>query len=366
MKRFAQFILENIGSKTKKHDDIVTEMNLDDVYRVDEPQGNEEHPIVTAIKRLASEDIKGDADLVFKIKHGDTTHTVTIPPVEGDHARGRIDFVHEITNNDTRIKKEMHELKGHSTISEAVPKKGPFRKVIDDNLPQPSQTGALRRYYDKNSARIIFSSLIDKMKIGMPVEDPEKEKRFLTISTQKDHGFIHPHQEIHDQIMKHIRTLPKKKQKLVIQSLRLMYEKIHPHATPQEIIKSEFHSTDLDNKEQLQNTTETLTGATDGMAHLAGNRYISVKTGNKNEHAIVRVDPEDFDELDVHLSENLPLEDSHPLHGKYVGRIVPKGIRGRKATTIEASHKDAVSTMSIYSTGREMVQYKTRNKFRKN
>lgn len=364
MKRFAQFILENISSKTKKHDDIVTETNLDDLYRVDEPQGNEEHKIVTAIKKLASEDVKGNADLVFEIKHGDTTHRITIPPVEGDHARGRIDFLHEITNSDgIKIKKEMHELKRFSTINEAVPQKGPFRTVIDNNPAQLS-TGALRRYYDQSSAENIFSALIDKMKIGMPVEDPEKEKRFLTISTQKDHGFIHPDHKIHDQIIQHIRTLPGAKQNLMIQALRLMYEKIHPHAKPTEEITSEFHSTDLDNKEELENITKKLTR---GMAYLGtGNKYISVKTGNKNDHAIVPVDPADFDDLHDHLSDNLPLEDSHPLHGKYVKRIVPKGIPGSKATTIEASHEDAVSTMSNFSTNkRELVQISARKKLTK-
>ena len=365
MKKFAQFILENIGSKTKKHDDIVTEMNLDDLYRVDEPQGNKEHKIVTAIKNLKM--VGGNADLVFKIKHGDTTHTITIPPVEGNDARGRTDFTHvteeelpEVAGTDEVpaqrrrvISKDMIELKLRSTPKIAIAKQGKFRELLDKLLSghiAPSST--TRRKLTEVGAIRFLARIAKNMRENMPREN-DGDRRYLGISKVIDHRLLHPDQNINRSILSEIQTLPNNKQKLLRQALRLMHERL----TGIEKQKSEFHLTDLDDRKEVRKTGSHLYSR---VTFMPKSGYISVKTGNQNDHAIIRVDPQHEHQLQDQLENDLPLEDDHPLHNHYVNKIKTTG---QHKTTIMPSHEEALVTINRIGSGVDKFEVPTRTTF---
>lgn len=356
MMKFAQFILEKLDSENPDividkigHDDL-TAGNLYDSTpltggrRRTRNGQNPEHPIVSAIQKLRTD---GNSDLVFKINHGDTTHTIRIPPVEGEHARGRVDFSHEITQGDETTT-EHHELKLKSTPKTALG--GKDKRLINWLEQISSSSGTLRRNLLPRIARVLLRS-VARDAFNMP-KIKDKDKRYLNISTVRDHTFLHPDPATHHRIVDEIEKLPKNKQKLVYQALRLMYERITAHTKPDEKIESEFHSTDLDNPKQVDTTVSHYAKR---MSYLGGNNtYISVETGKQNDHAVIRVDPKDLFTLQHHLENNLPLKSNHPLHGIYIQKIIPTG---RYKTTIEKSHEDA---LKIIGKTRKKLEVNTR------
>jgi hypothetical protein len=353
MLKFRQFILEKLDSENpdividKIGHDGLTSGNLYDSTpltggrRRTRKGQNPEHPIVSAIQKLSS--TNGNSDVVFKINHGDTTHTVQIPPVEGEHAKGRVDFSHEITQGDETTT-EHHELKLKSTPKTAL---GRGSERLIKRLEEIPSSGTLRRKVDKEEAEIILKRFI-RRKFNMP-KITDKDKRYLSISTVKDHGLLHPDPVIHGRIVDEIKKLPKNKQKLVHQALRLMYERITAHTTPEEKIESEFHSTDLDNNREIEKLSSYYS---DRMSYMGGKHtYISVETGNQNDHAVIQVDRQDIPTLQHHLENNLPLERNHPLYSTYIKKITPK------KTNIGTSHEDA---LKIIDNTRKKLEVNTR------
>lgn len=355
MKKFAQFILEKLDSEIKTEDIVIDKIGHDDLtaqelYDSTPSTGKQkpQHPIISAIEQLKTKG--GNVDLVFRINHDGTTHTIRIPPVEGNFAKGRVDFTHEITKRDETTR-EHHELKLSSTPKTAVGKTGKLADLIG-KFQLPAST-TLRQKMPLNMASRILVYLKRNILKGMPKIN-DKDKRFLTISREKDHGLLHPDPAIHNQILSEIKELPKNKQKLVHQALRLMYERITSHTKPDENIESEFHSIDLDDREQAREIGSHLSGR---MSYLGRNnvRYISVKTNNGDDHAIIRVDPKDVPHLQKHLQNGDPLEPSHPLHGNYMGKIITTG---RYKTTIAPSHEEASSIIRLI--GRNKIETNTR------
>jgi hypothetical protein len=359
MKKFEQFILENIDSKIKKHDDIVTEINLDDLYgstqstekgRRKKGRRTPPHPIVLAIQKLKM--VGGNADLVFKINEGGIIHTVTIPPVEGNDARGRIDFTHATTSStdNSAISRDMIELKLKSTPKTAVAKEGKLADLINRRiLPnlQPSRT--LRQKLSPRYSTRLLINFLRTMRENMP-KSSDIDRRYLAISTVKDHGLLHPDIKIHKDIYSSIGTLPKHKQKLVHQTLRLMHERL----TGIKKEESEFHVTDLDDREGIERIGSHLY---DRMSFIPNSGYISVKTGNKDEHAIIRIDPQHEDQLQDQLENDLPLENNHSLHNHYVNMIKTTG---QHKTTIMPSHEEALASMKKYGSSRDKIEVNTR------
>lgn len=337
MMKFTQFILEKLDSENPDividkigHNDL-TAGNLYDSTpltggrRRTRNGQNPEHPIISAIQKLRT---NGNSDLVFKINHGDTTHTIRIPPVEGEHARGRVDFSHEITQGDETTT-EHHELKLKSTPKTAL---GVKDERVIKSLEKIRSSGTLRRKLSPRYARVLLRS-VARDAFNMP-KIKDKDKRYLNISTVRNHGLLHPDPATHHRIVDEIEKLPKNKQKLVYQALRLMYERITAHTNPEENIESEFHSTDLDNPKQVDTTVSHYATR---MSYLGGNNtYISVETGKQNDHAVIRVDPKDLFTLQHHLENNLPLKSNHPLYNTYINKITPK------KTNIGTSHEDAL------------------------
>jgi len=187
------------------------------------------------------------------------------------------------------------------------------------------------------------------MRENMP-KSSDIDRRYLAISTVKDHGLLHPDIKIHKDIYSSIGTLPKHKQKLVHQTLRLMHERL----TGIKKEESEFHVTDLDDREGIERIGSHLY---DRMSFIPNSGYISVKTGNKDEHAIIRIDPQHEDQLQDQLENDLPLENNHSLHNHYVNMIKTTG---QHKTTIMPSHEEALASMKKYGSSRDKIEVNTR------